>query len=91
MPTPRDRIRRPEQLVEHERLARLLPSDDREWLRRMSDVLEPGSVVSGMATRPREGVMPTAGGVILVRAPEGPSGASSAYAADPVILGDAVR
>jgi hypothetical protein len=64
---------------EHERLAALLTSADRELLRRAADVLEPGAVVLGMATREREGVVPDwhyARGARLVRAPEGPGAAS---------------
>jgi hypothetical protein len=80
-----------DEVREHEHLAAILPPDDREWLRRMADVLEPGAVVLGMATRPREGVMPSSSGALLVRAPAGPSGCSSAYAADPAILGRALR
>jgi hypothetical protein len=71
---------------EHERLAALLAPADRELLRRAADVLEPGAVVLGMATREREGVVPDwhyARGARLVRAPAGPGAASSAYAGAP--------
>lgn len=87
---------------EHERLAALLTPDDRELLRRAADVLEPGAVVLGMATREREGVVPDwqyARGARLVRAPAGPGGASGQaralppelLAVDPAILESSVR
>lgn len=100
MTTPRDRTSGHYAGVrEHERLAALLPASDREWLRRMADVLEPGAVVAGMALRAREGVVPSGGGVRLVRAPAGPAGVGSAnrplppeaYLADPAILTTTVR
>lgn len=68
------------ELAEHRALAAVLSAEDREWLRRMADVLEPGRVVLGMATRPREGVVVDVGRLRVVRAPHGPAGASRAAA-----------
>lgn len=83
MPVPVDdwSRRRPERLVEHEHLARLLPSSDREWLARMADVLPWGWVVPGMATPRRGGVVGDSsypGGIRLVVPPAGPAGQSRA-------------
>lgn len=83
MTAPRDRDRRPAALDTHERLAAVLPSADRAWLARMADVLQPGTVVVGMAVPRRGGVVSDGrwpGGVRLVVAPAGPGGASSAAA-----------
>lgn len=76
MPVPVNRLCRPERLDEHERLARLLPAADREWLARMADVLPWGWVVPGMATPRRGGVVGDStypGGIRLVVPPAGPS------------------
>lgn len=82
VPTPVNRLRRPRQLDEHERLARLLPAADRAWLARMADVLPWGWVVPGMATPARGGVVGDSGypgGIRLVVPPRGPAGASGAH------------
>lgn len=83
MPVPVDdwSRRRPERLVEHERLAALLPAGDREWLARMADVLPWGTVVPGMAIPARGGVVADSGylaGIRLVVPPRGPGGQARA-------------
>lgn len=65
-----------DELAEHRARAATLTPEDREWLRRMADVLEPGAVILGMATRSREGVVVDCGRLRVVRAPAGPSGVS---------------
>lgn len=67
-----------DELREHDALAAVLPPADREWLRRMADVLPAGAVVHGMAEHRREGVVVDRGRLRLVRAPKGPAGQARA-------------
>lgn len=78
---PWDGMPRHPGLEQHERLAAELRPEDRAWLARMADVLEPGVVVPGMAVPARGGVVTDArwpGGLRVVVPPSGGAGQARA-------------